>query len=167
MPLNCTLKNHFKWYLLGTFYTIRMHIFNLVQFSIIYYRMVISLSDGKIIFATSLLGEFALTLGSFSQIPSFSKTITLSRKWGNICECGSCLGLLMTDPTPPSHSPLHAGTSRVGEAEQRPQVQGEDRVQSRAKRGGRGMPVSLQSSYLWLPLTSPPPAPGRRPTVNF
>ena len=106
MPLNCTLKNHFKWYLLGTFYTIRMHIFNLLQFSIIYYRMVISLSDGKIIFATSLLGEFALTLGSFSQIPSFSKTITLSRKWGNICECGSCLGLLMTLTRPHPHTLL-------------------------------------------------------------
>lgn len=46
--------------------------------------MAISLSDGKVIFATSLLGEFALTLHSFSQISSFSKAITLSRKWGNM-----------------------------------------------------------------------------------
>ena len=68
--------------------------------------MVISLSDGKVIFATSLLGEFTLTLCSFSQIPSFSKTIILSRKWGNICKCGSCLGLLLTLARPHPHTLL-------------------------------------------------------------
>ena len=68
--------------------------------------MVISLSDGKVIFATSLLGEFTLTLCSFSQIPSFSKTIILSRKWGNICKCGSCLGLLLTLAGPHPHTLL-------------------------------------------------------------
>lgn len=120
--------------------------------------MLINLTDDKVILlnkwkTTSLPAEFVLALHLFSRVVSFPRSIISTRKWKNICEC--LLSGLPHDPDPtqPPHSPLPVWTFRVGEAEQRPRVQGEDRVQSPAQRGGE-----RPKQYLCFPLSvaSPP-----------
>lgn len=96
-------------------------------------------------------GEFTLNLHLFSQVASFLRSIICTRKY-NICDRGFCPVLLMTLTWPNPHTlPCIHGLPGLGETAQRPRVQGEGRVQSRAERRREPRPGSLLSSISGFP----------------